>query len=131
METGTTALLDTGAFINLMPKDFFDSIHDSQKTELKQADRSITGANSAPIKCHGMSEIHFSVEGTKCKQWFYVCDEDVNVLLGRGFMRKYDVHTRPATNEIKMKRRRLTTYNLKGARVSNSGIFAHLHAATR
>ena len=106
-----------------MPKEFFDSIHDSQKTELKESDRNITGANGAHIKCHGMSEINFSVEGTECKQWFYVCENDVTVLLGRGFMKKYDVHTRPATNEIKMRKRRLTTYDLKGARVCNRVAF--------
>jgi hypothetical protein len=80
---GAKALLDTGAGISLIPKNLYDVIAEAQETQLRRPDRRITGANSKSIECFGVATLAFSVDDHNFKHDFYVCEDDVTVLLGR------------------------------------------------
>ena len=118
-EAGTSALLDTGAGISLMPKNLFDAINTSQTLELKDSDRTIRGANGNAIECFGQVKVKFKVDGIQCKQRFYVCEDDVTVLLGRDFLKDYVVSLKPAFNEIQINGKKVKVYDLKGRLINN------------
>ena len=117
---GAKALLDTGAGISLLPRRLYDVISKSQTTELRQADRKITGANSKSIECFGVAEVEFNIEGQSFRHDFYVCEDAVTVLLGRKFMKDARIQLEPAANKIKIKGKRVTAYDIKGTRIKNT-----------
>ena len=117
---GVKALLDTGAGISLLPRRLYDVITKSQTTELRQADRKITGANSKSIECFGVAEVEFNIEGQAFRHDFYVCEDAVTVLLGRKFMKDAKIQLEPAANKIKIKGKRVTAYDIKGTRIKNT-----------
>ena len=98
--TGTKALLDTGARISLLPKKLYETVAKKQTSKLEKSDIQITGANKADIQCYGKVNLKFKIEDKEFENDFYVCENDVNVLVGNEFMAKADLSTRPAKNKI-------------------------------
>ena len=117
---GARGLLDTGAGISLLPKQIFDSIRKPQRARLKPSDRKIKGANSKSIECFGQADVKLTIEGHQFKHRFYVCQDNVSVLLGRDFMKDANITLEPARNKIKIKGKRVTAYDMRGMKISNT-----------
>ena len=85
------ALVDTGAGISIMPREIFDSIEQLKTKQLTEPDRKLSSATGSKIRCDGMTEVEFSVDDMKLSHKFYICNDDVMIILGRDFIRKYKV----------------------------------------
>ena len=106
--------------MSLLPKHVFDVIKKSQRSQLRDSDLDIKSVNNKSIKCFGMSDINLKVENQSFKHKFYICEDDVSVLLGRDFMKHARVVMEPARNKIKVNGKRVTAYDLKGTKIRNT-----------
>ena len=80
-------MLDTGAGISILPKRIYDVISTQKRIKLRTSDIKVKGANDKSIQCYGMAWVEVEIEGQQFKHKFYVCQDNVNVLLGRDFMK--------------------------------------------
>ena len=117
---GAKALLDTGAGISLLPKRIFDAVRKQQRARLRPTDRNIRAVNGKAIECFGQAQVQLSIEGHEFKHKFYICQDDVSVLLGRDFMKDANVSMEPARNRIKIQGKRVTAYDMRGMKVRNT-----------
>ena len=113
-------MLDTGAAISLLPKRIYDVIERTRDVPLRKPDRRIMAANKQAIACYGIAKVPIEIDGLKFKQNFYVCADEVTVLLGRNFMKNTNVQLEPAANKIKINGKRVTAYDLKGMKIRNT-----------
>ena len=93
---GSKALLDTGAGISILPRRIFDAVNRQRYVRLRASDKKVRGANSKSIECFGMAWVEVEIEKERFKHRFYVCQDNVNVLLGRDFMKKAKISLEPA-----------------------------------
>ena len=117
---GAKAILNTGASISLLPKRIYDIIERTIDVQMTKPDRRIIAANKQATACYGMAKIPIEIDGLKFKQNFYICADEVTVLLGRNFMKNTNVQLEPAANKIKIGGKRVTAYDLKGTKIRNT-----------
>ena len=114
------ALVDTGAGISIMPREIFDSIEQLKTKQLTEPDRKLSSATGSKIRCDGMTEVEFSVDDMKLSHKFYICNDDVMIILGRDFIRKYKVGIELSDNGIRINNKWVTTYDIKGSKIRNT-----------
>ena len=90
-------LMDTGATINLISKQFLDEIEaQSFKVQLKRgSSKSIRCANGSVMKCHGEAIINFSMGGINCQENFHVVEDfvkNIDAIVGIRSMKKYGMN---------------------------------------
>ena len=113
-------MVDSGAGISILPASMYDVIKKSQALELVPSDRKIFNASGDQIKCYGMVDVKVSIEKVPCPNRFYVCEDRVDMLLGRDFIKIHDVGTRLAKNKLYLKGKPVTAYDLNGTEVRNT-----------
>ena len=117
---GRKTLLDTGAGISLMPKQLYDIVSKVQHVQMRPTDKRIRSVNERIIKCYGRAEVELQVDEQTFKHQFYVCEDEVKVLLGRDFMKNANVQLEPARNKIKINGKKVTAYDVKGSKIRNT-----------
>ena len=122
---GAKALLDTGAGISILPKRIYDVIATQKRIKLRTSDIKVKGANDKSIQCYGMAWVEVEIEAQQFKHKFYVCQDNVNVLLGRDFMKKAKIALEPAKNKIKVNGKRVVAYDMKGMKIRNTVNLIH------
>ena len=102
---GSKALLDTGSAISIMPSEMFESIQQSQ--QLTEPDKKLKSANGQPIECFGKARVNFNVEGQKFSHEFYVCENDVNLIMGMDYMQAnfVSIDMEPTQNRVRIQGR--------------------------
>ena len=117
---GRKTLLDTGAGISLMPKQLYDVVSKAQNIKMLPSDKRIRSVNERIIKCYGRANVQLQVDDQTFKHQFYICEDEVKVLLGRDFMKNANVNLEPARNRIKINGKKVTAYDVKGLKIHNT-----------
>ena len=86
------ALIDTGAWILILPFSIWLQMNNRFKDNLAIPDTRIWAGNSTRVNCRGMTLITIIIDDIQFRYKFYVCADGKQVILGYDFQQDCKIH---------------------------------------
>ena len=94
----------------------YKNIPEDRRPDLRHSGVNLVAGNGTAVRVWGKCEIKINIESMDFTQTFIICEDTVIPILGRDFMKKYDLHLRLAEGVIKIGDKIIPGYTTDGVK---------------